>query len=77
MVFDDIVMGMTQQGHNLRAKTKSASPIVNPPAHLPPAQLAAAADSSIQHDFIWPGHHVARVDTRLTTMEELLSSLSQ
>lgn len=74
-VFEDFVIEMTQQSHNIGVKPKAANPAANPPAPLQSAQLVATTDPSIQEDFLMMGEHVARVETRLTTMKRVLTRL--
>lgn len=64
---------MTEVSRNLEVKPKPASPAFNPPTALPSAQLAATTDPSSHNCLVSLGNHVARADTRLTTIENVLT----
>lgn len=71
--FGKSVTGMSQQSHTVGAAAKPSGSADTPPAILPRSQLAVTTDSAQRTDPATLAHHVTRVHTRLTIMEEMLT----
>lgn len=77
VVFDKVTTGISQKSHTLTTKAKPSGTADNSPAILPHTQLAATTDFSKRSDVVSLGHHVARIDTRLTITATLLTRFSK
>lgn len=68
---------MNEQSHTPGSKAKTLSTADSPPATLFRSQLAATTDFTPHPDLVSLGHHVARVESRPTTIEKMSTRQSE